>query len=333
MGSIRVMQSFGEPRPTTNPYIVMLRGSLVASPDVEHVPFSWRTALTGAYDVFHVHWPDTLLDGRSPARRAAKRVAFAALLLRLRLRGTPVVRTVHNLSEPRGGALDRRLVDALNRRISLRIRINASTPDVEGIPSALVPHGHYRDWYARMPRRERIAGHLGYVGLIKPYKGVERLVETFEEVSAGRADVSLRVQGRPADEQVASWLSAAADRIPGLAVTLRYLDEEEFVEAVTESALVVLPYRELHNSGAALAALSLDRPVLVPDNDTTRALAREVGADWVLTFEGDLTAEALSAALARVADAPSGAPDLSARDWSETAARHADAYRKALEHA
>ncbi|PZU45667.1 MAG: glycosyl transferase [Microbacterium sp.] len=327
------MQSFGAPRPTTNPYIVMLRDSLVASPEVEHVPFSWRTALTGSYDVFHVHWPDTLLDARSPARRMAKRLAFAGLLVRLRLRGTPVVRTVHNLTEPRGGAIDRRLVAALNRRIRMRIRINAATPEVAGIPSVLAPHGHYRNWYAPMPRRERTTDHLGYVGLIKPYKGVENLVAAFEEAVAAQPGVSLRVQGRPADDQVASWLRAAADRIPGLSLTLRYLDEEEFVAAVTESALVVLPYRELHNSGAALAALSLDRPVLVPDNDTTRALADEVGADWVLTFTGELTAATLRTALARVAEPPIEGPDLSARDWSETAARHVDAYRKALGHA
>lgn len=327
------MQSFGAPRPTTNPYIVMLRDSLIASPQVEHLPFSWRTALTGAYDVFHVHWPDTLLAGRSPIRRMGKRLAFATLVIRLRLRRTPVVRTVHNLSEPRGGAIDRRLVASLNRRIRLRIRINASTPEVAGTPSELIPHGHYRDWYAGMPRRERTADHLGYVGLIKPYKGVEPLVAAFEQLAAGHPGVGLRVQGRPADEQVASWLRAAADRVPGLTVTLRYLDEEEFVTAVTESALVVLPYRELHNSGAALAALSLDRPVLVPDNDTTRALADEVGADWVLTFRGEVSAEALSDALARVANLREGRPDLSARDWSQTAARHVDAYRKALDHA
>ena len=56
---MRVMQTFGEPRDTTNPYLVMLRDALVAEPTIEHVPFSWRAALTGRYDVLHVHWPDT----------------------------------------------------------------------------------------------------------------------------------------------------------------------------------------------------------------------------------------------------------------------------------
>ena len=39
---------------------------------------------------------------------------------------------------------------------------------------------------------------------------------------------------------------------------------------------MVLPYRQMHNSGAVLAALSLDRPVLVPATDQ-RGLGAEVG--------------------------------------------------------
>ena len=35
---IRVMQTFGEPRDTTNPYLVMLRAALIEEPSVEHIP-------------------------------------------------------------------------------------------------------------------------------------------------------------------------------------------------------------------------------------------------------------------------------------------------------
>ena len=330
MRKIRVMQSFGEPRPTTNPYIVMLRDALVASDEVEHVPFSWRTALTGAYDVFQVHWPDTLLAGRSWATRAGKRAAFAGLLVRLRLRRTPVVRTVHNLAEPDGPVLDRVLISALNRRTTLRIRISSSTPEPAGVPSVLIPHGHYRDWYGRMPRAERLPRRLGYIGLIKPYKGLDALLTAYESARAVDPAITLDISGKPADEAAAAQLLEAEERMPGLAVTLRYIDEEEFVAAVTRATLVVLPYRFMHNSGSALAALSLDRPVLVPDNETNRALADEVGAGWVLTFDGELGEEDLREALAAAEAAPRERPDLSAREWSDAAARHADAYRRAL---
>lgn len=328
---MRVMQTFGEPRATTNPYIVMLRDALVAEPSIEHVPFSWRTALTGRYDVLHVHWPDALLAGRRWWTRAGKRLAFAGLVARVRLRSIAVVCTVHNVAPPTGPILDRLLARALEGRADVRIRIASLTPEVEGVASVLIPHGHYRAWFQGMARSDPVPGRLGYVGLIKPYKGIEQVVDAFAEASVVDPALTLRIAGAPTDDVVARWLRDASERLDGLRITLRYVDEREFVEVVTSSELVVLPYRHMHNSGAALAALSLDRPVLVPDNDVNRALASEVGPGWVHVFDGELTARKLLDAVRTVrADSPDAAPDLSAREWDAVGGTHARAYRLAI---
>jgi len=329
---MRVMQSFGEPRGTTNPYLVMLRDALVAEPSVEHLPFSWRAALTERYDVLHVHWPDALLAARHWWTKAGKRAAFACLIARLRLSGIALVRTVHNLAPAPGPYLDRVLIRALERHTDVRIRIAASTPEAPGVPSVLVPHGHYRTWFERMPRAEPIPAQLGYVGLIKPYKGVERLVAAFAEAAASDPRLTLRIAGNPVDDELARRLRAAADRAPGLRLTLRYVSEEEFAEVVTSSELVVLPYRFMHNSGAALAALSLDRPVLLPENELNRALAAEVGPGWVHLFPGELSAGDLLGALQAARTTPrSASPDLGGRDWRDAGAAHARAYRLAID--
>ena len=94
---------------------------------------------------------------------------------------------------------------------------------------------------------------------------------------------------------------------------------------------MVLPYRQMHNSGAALAALSLDRPVLVPANPINADLAAEVGPGWVHTFAGDLTSEALRAGLQALDTVPrSAAPDLSRREWADTGEQHRAAYAEAI---
>jgi glycosyltransferase involved in cell wall biosynthesis len=196
----------------------------------------------------------------------------------------------------------------------------------------LVPHGHYRTWFERMPRAAVVPGRLGYVGLIKPYKGVERLVDAFAEASAIDPALSLHVAGKPVDREVERRLEVAAERIAGLRTTLRYLSEEEFAEVITSSELVVLPYRFMHNSGAALAALSLARPVLVPDNEVNRELSAEVGPGWMHFFTGDISASALVGALRAVQAAPPrGEPDLGAREWKDAGSAHAHAYRLAIE--
>ena len=94
---------------------------------------------------------------------------------------------------------------------------------------------------------------------------------------------------------------------------------------------MVLPYADMHNSGAALLALSLDRPILVPDNDVTAALAAEVGQDWVHRYDGPLRSADVQAALERLQRASSAGPDLSGRGWQTVGAEHVAAYRRAID--
>ena len=327
---LRVLQSFRAPRPTTNPYIVMLGEVIEAEPSLELVRFSFRTALTGRYDVFHVHWPEILVDGHSPAKKLARQVLVLAILVRLRLRGTPVVRTVHNLERPDG--ISRRehwLLDGFDAATTMRIRLNDVTPVEPGTASATIPHGHYRTWFSQFAPAVAQRGRVGFVGLVRRYKGVEGLIEAFRATDG--EELALRVAGKPSTEELAQTLRGLAAGDERISFLFRFLDDAELVEEVTRSQVVVLPYRFMHNSGATLAALSLDRPVLVPDTEVNRLLAQEVGEGWVHTFDGDLTADDLRRALDATAPGRlAGRPDLAARDWDKVGAAHADAYRQAL---
>ena len=327
-----VLQSFPRPRPTTNPYVVMLGRSLASIPDVELLTFSWRRAFTHRVDVFHAHWPEILVDGRNRPRRAVRQLLFLLLLARLAVTRTPLVRTLHNPELPRG--LSRTQVALLRlaeRRTALWIRLNSATLLPEGAPEETIPHGHYRDWFAAHPRKEVVAGRLAFVGQIRGYKGVEQLLASFRATSGSAPDASLHVGGRPTSEELAARVRGAATGDDRITLDLRFLPDDDLVREVTSAELVVLPYPEMHNSGGVLAALSLDRPVLVPDNDVNRALAEEVGADWVLTYRGDLSPEDLVDGLrrARSVGGP-GRPDLDRRDWETSGLAHLAAYRRAV---
>jgi beta-1,4-mannosyltransferase len=331
---IVVLQSFPEPRPTTNPYIVMLRDQLSATPGVEVRTFSWRRALLGRYDVFHMHWPEILVSGHSPLKTAARQLFTAALVGRLRLGRIPVVRTVHNLHRPDGlGRLQNALLAALERATAHAIVLNDSTTHTDatvlpnGTPTSLILHGHYRDWFARFPQREAVMGRFSYFGLIRRYKGVGSLLRAFQALPG---EYSLRVAGKARADRLADELvelAAADDRVD---LSLEFLSEAELVDVARQGELVVLPYREMHNSGGALAALSVDRPVLVPANAVNDRLSQEVGPGWVLQYDGELEPRHLTEALAAVRSADrSPRPDLSGRDWDRAGRAHLAAYAAA----
>lgn len=334
-GPLRVLQSVPPPRPTTNPYVIMLAESLRALPGVHVLQFRWRTVLLGRYDVFHTHWPETLVGGGTPLRRAAHQLLFVAMLVRLRLTRTAVVRTAHNVDLPTGTSrVQRQLLNALDHLVTARIRLNDVT-EARGPgrgPEELVtiPHGHYRGWYANRPSAETTPGRIAFVGLVRRYKGVDELLRAFSATRSGHPELRLHVAGAPTSADLAAELSALAAEDPRVTLELHFLDDDELVTELTVAELVVLPARLMHNSGSVLAALSVGRPVLVVDNEVNRALADEVGPGWVTLFAGTLSGDRLVEALEEVrVSGRSAAPDLSARGWDRAAESHFAVYRSA----
>lgn len=305
----------------------MLAQAIQAEPSLEMCHFSLRTALLGRYDVVHLHWPEVLVERRRALRTLVRQLLVLVVVLRWRLTRTPVVRTMHNLELPQGlSRREYRLLALMDRQVVLRIRLNGHTPVPQGTDVVTIPHGHYRDWFAGYRHGQATAGRVAFVGLVRRYKGVESLIEAFRHLELPEA--SLHVAGRPSTTELEVALRELAGDDPRISFRAEYLDEEAFALEVTSAQLVVLPYRHMHNSGATLAALSLGRPVLVPDTVVNRELAAEVGEGWLRFIAGDtVTSEDLEAAL-RV-PTPAGEPDLSARDWAATGAAHAEAFARA----
>lgn len=322
---MRVLSSASPPGFGTNPYLNLLHRSLEPILDVQW--FSWRRALTGRYAVLHLHWPEVKLRGSSSLRTLGRSALFAALLVRCRVGRRALVRTVHNEAPheppPMLGGVLLRLCD---RWTTAWITLNPSTrPPGQG-PVTVIPHGHYRDWVAGLPRAAANPRRIVNVGLLRRYKGLEELLEALAEVPDG--DLELRVVGAPADAEVAETVRAAAGRDRRISLEASYVDDAQLVEEVTAAQLVVLPHAGAGNSGALLMALSLDRPVLVPSGPVSDRLAEEVGAAWIQTYRGPLRGEHLLGALERARHVE-GSPDLSSRDWPALAAAHARVFADA----
>ncbi|WP_051071642.1 GDP-mannose:glycolipid 4-beta-D-mannosyltransferase [Azoarcus sp. KH32C] len=325
---ITVLQSL-RPQTADNPYVKQVVAAVASHADVAF--FSWRTALFGRYDVFHVHWPEFLL--RAPDRsRPLQYALFLALILRTALSRRPVVRTLHNL-EPHEGAsaVERFLLRLLDRRTRMWIRLNAVTAD-RAPQTVTILHGHYRDWFARLEVPASVPGRLLYFGLIRPYKGVETLLDGFRALDPELVpDAQLRIVGHPSTDALRRGIVDACNADPRIGALLTYVDDATLAREIGLAELVVLPFRQMLNSGSLLLALSLDRPVLVPRNEANEALAQEVGPGWVYMYDGELDAGTLAAALWEVRITPrTPTPDFSRREWSDAGQRHYRAYLAAI---
>lgn len=307
-----------------NATVQMLVDSL--ADDVLVEPFGWRRAFAGHYDLLHIHWPEHLMGGPLNVRRVGRQAALISLVALNRARRIPMVWTVHNLKPHEPVDPVRRMILAAWRgAVSSRIYLYESAASPADRKGIVIKRGDYRPLYgageASMPR----SGLLAF-GLVRRYKNLVSLIRAVGELDAATRP-TLHVAGQPLDALYAAELAAEAASVAGVTLDLRDVPDAELRDLILRAELVVLPYNSVYNSGAALLALTLARPVLVPESPTMLELAAEVGAGWVQTYRGTLTGPILSSAIAASREQVDEAPDLSGRDWATAGRKHGELYR------
>jgi len=250
----------------------------------EHVPDMLRyRRRAAAADVRHFQWlPVECIDAHLlPAAR-------------------PRVLTMHNVI--RREAVDLRLASRMDAVI-VHTRHGAELlGDRDNVH--VIPHGAFehltrqadeRPLPAEFARVERPV--VLYFGVVRPYKGVDVLVEAFQRVE----DAELWVVGRP--------LGVSMERLRRLAppgrvrFMERYVTDAELPAFFRRADIVALPHRNVDVSGVLFAGLAFGKAMVMSDVGGFRELVAEHGAG-LLVPPGD--SDALAAAIGGLLADPQG---------------------------
>jgi beta-1,4-mannosyltransferase len=292
----------------------------------ELIPWKWGPDLRKAH-IFHVHWPDAVVMGRSKARALVKTGLFLFSSFVFRLRGTRIVQHVHNIGShdqlhPR---LEAFMWSVFLPMVDCFVHLNSASidemkrkwPRIASKRHEVVFHPHYEiegTSHGKM-RREDVRKSIGLdsstrlllsFGLIRPYKGIEDLISSF--VAAAMPETHLLVVGRPYCEEYGARLCAMAKNQDHITLRLEYLPDDELSDLIAAADFVVMAHRKLNNSGVAMLALANGRAICAPALGAIPEISHIVGQDWVHLFDPPLDA----ADLLSLPNPPDGAPDLSA---------------------
>jgi len=295
-----------------NPYCGLLYSNMEKLGVVTEA-FTPMRAVSGRYDIFHLHWPEYYLS-QPPLKALVGTLGLLAIVLWLRCRGTRIVWTAHNTHSHKRlypkveHWFWRVLTPMLDGYIGLSetsvLQVRAQFPALRSTPRSVIPHGDYRGSYPATVGKSSARLRLGiaaeesvvlFFGGISPYKNVPHLIETFQR--AALANSTLVIAGCPAsqtDERLLLETVKESDRIQ---LHLERIPTDEVQVFFAAADLVVLPFLEIMNSGSAILALSFDRPVLVPDYGSLPELQAQVGPDWVRTYHGQLSVAELESGI------------------------------------
>ena len=333
---------------SSNPYCWLLYTHMMAAGGVLVEEYSWKGLLGGSHDICHLHWPELHLNQKNPALALRGSATALGLLRWARRRGTKIVWTIHNLHshEQYYPRLEHWFWDGFLRLVDGHISLShsghdaalARFPRLARIPGFVVPHGHYREHGREQITRPAARARLGlephatvlsFVGQVRAYKNLPRLIECFRALEDRR--LVLLIAGAPNSPELADRVRAAAAGDPRVRFELEWLAEERLHLYLSAADLVVLPYHEVLNSGTALLALSFDRPVLVPEVGSLAELQDVVSPTWLRTYTGELTPDHLRDAIRWGLDTPrSSQAPLETLRWDHIAGATLQAYRSLL---
>lgn len=275
---------------------------------------------------------------------------------RIRKLGARVVYTVHNAlphDSTRKGAkqkaryqlayatMDRLIVHTEYERARLIRELDLERDKID-----LVPHGpmfHDLPWVERAVARRALelpmdAQVVLSTGILRPYKGIEDLLDAMPRVIARHPKALLLIAG----QGEASFIKRLRDRAQSLSIdahvklVTRYIPVAEIPVLHGAADVVALPYRAASQSGALFTTASFDAPLVATE---VGGLAESLGGTDLALLVAPSHPAALADAIAHVLAMPEGERHAQAKrlrywawqeqSWELAAERTVESYSRA----
>jgi glycosyltransferase involved in cell wall biosynthesis len=302
-------------------------------------------------DIIHLHWLDPYFIGSNTLDSWVKSFKFLIKLVFLRWRGTKIVWTAHNLKNHEGrNAISGWVCTALVARIAHAIVAHCESAKHE-IATALhlnqkdkifvVPHGNYIDFYANTIDRTEARQELNlsesslvllFLGLLRPYKGVLELIESFKQLPQDK--VELLIAGKAINDEFVQLIQQQVKGQENIRLMAGFVPEERIQVYMNACDVVVFPYREILTSGAVLLAMSFSRACIAPRKGCMAEVLDDLGA---FLYEPDLEA-GLSKAMCQAIQSQAALDKMGDRNrqlaekynWQQIAKMTLDVYQRCL---
>lgn len=295
--------------------------------------------------ILHLHWIEPFISGASPIARWARASRLIFCLLVLRLAGTTIIWTPHNLVshedvDRKTERTVRRIVARLAHRLIAHSEASAnemvSAYDLPKRKIFVISHGNYRGVYGETIERRLSKRRLGlspdghmflFFGVLRPYKGIPALIRAWQLFARDQGDCVLFIVGKPGYEGCEASLRALAAGSSNIHFVFDFVPDEYVARYFSAADFAVFPFESITTSGSVSLALSFSVPVIAP---RFPQLEEAVGLHTNFLYSPG-SDEALADMLRRASavlkndHAPRSEPSVET-EWPQVAARHLHAY-------
>ncbi|MTJ11414.1 glycosyltransferase [Anabaena sp. UHCC 0187] len=289
-----------------NPYQTLLSKSLENQGAEVLFPFGYRRVFPifraikslKKIDILHLHWISPYFKGKNIVIKLIYAIKFLIDIFLTKLVGVKIVWTIHNhISHDSQFPilehwLQQNLFNLANSIIvhnSLVIKDIAKSYKFAKSKAEIIPHGHYREIYKNAVSQVEARQALGIplsgivylnLGMLRPYKGLERLLKVWEENQEFHKESTLLIAGKALDESYLQKLTQLASTTQGVILHADFVEDSKIHLFFSAADIVVLPFEKILTSGSLILAMSYNKPIIAPRTDS---IVETLGAaDWLL---------------------------------------------------
>lgn len=287
-----------------NPYQQLLSAGLRDSGfdvdygvDTKIFPFV-RTAFKGA-DFIHVDWIHQYYIRKNAVLTFLQLFLFYSdIILTCIFFRVKLIWSIHNIfPHDRNNNIFLTLPRILFSRIVSKVRV--FNPDTVATVSsklrisrnkiAVIPEGNYIGYYPNHIAKNDSKAVLGlsandktilYFGSIRPYKGVENLIDAFKEISD--PDWQLLIVGDVKDQEYKKLIENRASDFKRIVLRFIFVSVDEVQLYFNSCDIVALPFQNIENSGSIKLAMGFGCPIITKK---TRVFSELLGKDDNFLFE------------------------------------------------
>ena len=241
----------------------------------------FRAVKDNSATVLHLHWLTPYLKGETWLTRLLYSLKLIFDLWLIRLTGIKIIWTIHNYLSHNAQFpklelwLRKRLTQIANKIIVHNYSTNEYLQQVGQINSKLtvIPHGNYRDIYpTAIPQKEAreklnlpLHGYLYLnLGMIRPYKGIENLLQVWQDNSTLFQSHTLLIAGKPINESYQTKLISLTNKTNQVILQPHFIPSEQIHLYFSAADVVVLPFTNILTSGSLILAMSYNKPIIAP---------------------------------------------------------------------
>ena len=234
------------------------------------------------FHIIHLHWQHPFLITDSKFGTIVKASLFIGQLVIAKVLGVKIVWTVHNITdhENKYNELELLFCKILAHCVdAIIVHCRAAKCNIKSVYKIkkkdnifIIPHGNFLNYFRNTVSQSEARNQLKissrdltflFLGLIRPYKGVLELIDSFQKLDVSPA--KLIIAGKVPNEQLADRICKKAMGKVNIRLLFGHIPDDEIQNYMNAANIFVLPYRDILTSGGVLTGMSFGKAIISPN--------------------------------------------------------------------